>query len=548
MRPSLSFGTDYCALERGIGLIIGSPALGPYLPGSPSGAWGTKRLISGYNGPAINITVGATTIDVPFSTVNDFVDLTTLYGLLGTSVGKVNTVYDQTGNGHNVTGAAVTAGALPIVVPPGYNIARGPTSGGVDTTQSGVSNTNITVYGIPNIYMGYDEYLGGGKTNSYFNLPAGISVAYNNSSVFIACSAPRMTSGLPIFELGTSSPHILATAYTSQTSATVKACTYGNSILATTNCTPFASASTLGLAISSSASVLYQNGMAYYSGAGSATTTAVSGGWIGATAGPSSSMDMTLTGFCVYPTSVTSGQAVTIDAVMRPGYGGQANNLLIGDGDSIMFAQGGGFALDYLTTTIPLLNRGTWDAINVGIGGIQFQQISGYINSSQAACTANINAMIAAVPNWSSYTNIIYLCNAGVNDLHNTPNNGAGGGVTTWNTVAAPYYTSIKGLVSGGSPNIPQLKVVAMTIGPNAIATLSAESGNYNGALIAASGTGVYDAYVELGGTGTFASGGNSPYTDGQNPYFLYGDNAHLSPCGYQAVASFIAAKINSII
>jgi hypothetical protein len=544
MRPRLSLPTDYCARQHGIGLDVGPMALGPYLPGSPSAAYGMKRLIAGYSGPAINVTVGGNTADIPFSIINDVIDTTALYTLLGANIGTVNTVYDQTGNGNHMVAATITGTNYPVVLPSGYNSAVGRNGATLLATASGVSFTNTSSFGIPNIYIGWDNFLLSGTppiSFGYFTIPSGVTGVYNNSSAFFAGTPIQSTDGGPYFEMKAASGHWLVQSATNA-STSVRGVKYGNNVTSTTNCTPVASASTIGQVISSSSSVVYQNGQAYYTGAGSASTTALTGGAIGGLAtSPNVIINTAMIGFCFYPTAVTALQAASIDSVMRP-RAGQANNLLIGDGDSIMYGRAAGFALNYLTTTAPLLNRGTWDIINLGIGGQTFATMNG------TGAIANINALITAIPNWASYTNIVYLCNAGVNDLHTAPTNVAGGGATTWNTIAAPYYTAMKGLVSGGSPNIPKLKVVAMTIAPNNLATINTESGSYNGLLIAAAGTGVYDAYAEIGGTGVQASGGNAPFTQGQAPYFGYQDNAHLSPCGYQAVAQYIAAAINSLI
>ena len=516
------------AATAGIGYwetLDNTPGGGVYLPGSPAVAIGMKRLVAGYNGPAINITAGGVTSDIYFNTVNDNISFTQLYSFLNGNVGTVNIIYNQGTAAGNATLPSATYGtpaSLPIVLPWGWNA-------------SGVlpNNFNLLIQGLPAIYLGWDVNETSNfnnVTSSWFGLP---SVGAGNSNNCSALWAGRLMTSrsskgcLFYYDVPSPSsyPAMAMMSYgglpTNQHSgwfgpAGSTAYTTQGAFPAQPMCVGFTSApsGTGNLRWFSNGSMVEADTNTT-SQAFATTQSNLLGN-----AGPSGEYSIwyettqEFIGHAFWNGTVLTDQqmAQASSALMPPPP--VSDQLLVLDGDSILYGYRALCGMNMVRIAEPLLRMPS-KIINLGVPSQTEANIATYNTATSNLLAAN-----------NAWKNRVYVIQSGINDIV-----GGTTGATLW-TNTATWLAAIKSAQS-------EVKCGACTLIDYQNGAYATQVAAYNSALKAAVGGGTLDFAVDFAAIPVAQNSTNRAYFNA--------DKIHPEIPLYALMAPVLAAGINSI-
>ncbi len=495
-----------------------------YTPISSTGslvlAVGLEKIVSGYAGPLIRIQRPSdnTQLDVYAASGSNLLNTAAVSSFLGQTQGWITKLYDQSGNGQNVT--------TPL-----------PTSTSTMPTISVTDPTTIAINGTANLAARNVEqlYQGGQGNLRYFVLPPSVAVNKSQMSSFLAFRPDYSGSGsgdpyMSLYEVGNPTTDAVD-LYTCGSG--LQGLTHNSAVQFTnTYLFPRSQPTVLGLVTSPGATpTIYLDGVSHtattnYGSTVDPSSVTCSGGYLMAGTGTGLYYGISLCanynflGFALYSGTVSPSLASTISSSMLPRTVPAYN--IVADGDSITQGTGSVDGYNMLHYLEPLLNYPA-DITNMAVYGTTSPTALGHATSPTAATSA-----VGMLYNPSSTANIYYVA-IGTNDIHG----GFATGAATWSTVMQTLQAA----------KAMGYKTVVATIlhETGESSATSAQVDAFNAAARAAVGSSYLDGLVDceadirLGNTGIYYPA----YT---------GDGTHPNDAGYQIFSSIAAPVFNSLM
>jgi lysophospholipase L1-like esterase len=471
---------------------------------TPLLAAGLQRVVSTYAGPAMRIQrlSDNTQTDIYF-TASGNVDTSAILSFLGSTstLGYVVTLYDQTGNGYNLTQTTV-ANAPTIQI-------NAPTS----ITANGV--TYLTARSI--ITSDATEFPVAGP--GYWNIPTALATNFNSTTT-IEAYEPDYSGGEGWEEYNIGNSDTTAVDLLRSFNGAYGVINSGGAYLYYGSGYYWRQQPTVvAMATSPTAPVeLYVDGVGYTGGA-NLPSIVLSGGTL---LGGAKSLYISYSNFLsfeLYNSTLTQSQVQTISSSLIPRSHPTVN--IVGDGDSITeghCATYGRAALRYAEPSLSL----PADITNIALGGTT---TSNPINNSSLPTVGASHYATLYQPGYG--TNILYLA-IGTNDIH--VNNATG--AATWanvetvlqNAKSIGYKTAVASIMHEAGETTAQ----------------GNEVNNFNALLYAAVGGPLVDSLVDYAANPDLSSGTYYP------TYSC--DGTHPDDAGYAVMGTIAAAALNKLI
>lgn len=502
--------------------------LGTFLSNSVLGApsmimaVGMEKIVSTYSGPLVRIQRASDNAqeDISFATGSKALNMASVSAFLGSNVGYIVELYDQSGSGNNVLAPTATAN-MPTIC------AVAPTA---------ITNSGTT-------------YLTGRNNNSayehrYLILPSTLSVSQNQASAFLAMRldysgsfngymslyeiGDPVTAAFDIYSLGSGFQGLTINAGTS----TQKVAFPPDGIFARTQPTVLGLVTTPG-----AAATLYLDGVAHTAGGSAPQATTCTGGYLLAGTGTSYYFGGPLLakynflGFVVYNGTVDAATAQSISNTLLPRTVPLIN--IVADGDSITQGTGDNYGWDTIRYVEPLLSQPV-DITNIAVYGSPSGSALGHITSPTTASSPVGQLYNSSYLNQNgTYLGNIYYLDIGTNDIHN--------GATAASAWTNVQQCLVKAKAMGFKTIVGTLLHEGTTAYPETT-TASTEINNFNAFVRSAyaSQASYIDAMVDYDADSRL---------DLPNYYPTYtADGTHPNDAGYQVFCSHAAPVFNSII
>jgi len=470
---------------------------------SPLLAVGLKKTVSGYSGPAMRIQrlSDNAQADINF-TASGNVDTSAILAFLGSTstLGYVVTLYDQSGNGYNLTQTTV-ANAPTIQLSAPTTI----TTGGVTytTARSVITSSDA------------ETPMGG---PGYWNIPSGVSTNINSTTTVEAYSPDYSGGeGFEEYNLGNSASttfdlyRYFGGAYGMVESGGAYL-TYGSGYYWRQQPTVVALASN-----SSTAPDLYIDGVAY-SGISGVPSATLSGGTLLGGIRTSYASYSNFLAFEVFNSTLTQSEVQTISTALIPRTAPTVN--IVGDGDSITEGHCATYGRAALRYAEPSLSVAA-DITNIAMGGTTTSNPI-YNSGNPTVAGSHYGTLFQ-----SGYaTNILYLA-IGTNDIHLGAT-----GAATWTNVETAltnakslgYKTAVASIIHESGETTGQAN----------------EVNNFNTLLYAAAGGSLVDVVVD------YAANANLSPPAFAATYSC--DGTHPNDAGYATMGTIAAPALNALI